>query len=613
MPITHRHLLKIFLLLLVTSVCINAQEHAPRLKLSNDDPKWGEDITVSYTAPDSSPFASPKNMDTLYCAASFSTYMGERGVVVPMKYLQNGKYEATVHILDSTFSVWMEICIPTDRVPDGITNFTVRTADGHRPPGTLLEVTTNYDSAFAADIALYPMHYSSYPAAFDKMNELAGAGLIKTTDTMRHDFLVSLIQKLQEQPQHTPGWYLALSQLYARKRGGDSASKANLYKFAEAIAYDPIYNESNFWNYFFAPAMGSNGKLSFPVEKGRIIAPLINRFPKTEMAKKWLTRVAFDTLLDANIFRAVSNRWSNSHDVDILVSIGQAYNYKKSLLYDPVTALQWFDKAEESIRTNAGFYDGENIYGGMERISSVLADKAEALIVLGRVDEAVTITRGAIPTAKEQFQKTELRTVLAKAYLALGKLESAQREYGILLATSLRGTPDGLDELYKKSKQGDETEDAFKKRLADKYGNAEMLPEVPDFAYITMDGKKGSIKALRGKVVVMDFWFRTCAGCVIEKQSLNELVKKYKGDTNVIFLSVALDDESSMKNYLQHHESGFLIVPNGQAICDAVGVTGFPTHIILGRDGSTLRWDMGGGENSGDLMKPSIDAALAQK
>jgi thiol-disulfide isomerase/thioredoxin len=613
MPITHRHLLKIFLLLLISSVCMYAQKQTPGVRVSNDDPKWGEEINVSYTMSDTSSFASRIGHDTLFCAAIFNTYSGERGVVMPMKPLQKGLYQTSLRIPDSIFSLRIEICTPNEQAPDGTTDFTCRTADGGRPPWTMFDIRENYDSSFTQDIIHYPTHYTSYLAAFDELSTFVGKGQITMSDSAMHEYLLSLIARLKAQELRTPAWYLALSELYGRLRGGDSASQAYLRRFSESAAFDPIYNEHNFWIHYFYPLVGKDGKVSYQDDKERLLTSLVVRFPKTDMAQTWLKWASYDTLMDTNAFHYVSEQWSSSQSAYLLLIIADAYIYKMCPLYDPTTALRWYNKAEESIRTKAGFYSGEDIYGGIWEKEGVIKGKAKALIALGRAEEAVSQLEHGIAASKIDYARTGLRKVLAQAYITLGKFEDAQREYGILLASGMHGMPDGLDELYKKCKQGDETENAFATRLADKYRNAVTLPILQDFSYTTLEGKSGSLKKLHGKVVVLDFWFINCPGCAAEKQSLNRLVDHFKGDTDVVFLSVALDSKPVLQQYLQTHESGFFIVPSGSAICDAAGINAYPTHAILGRDGKTFRWDTGGGENAGDMMISAVQEALAQK
>ncbi len=589
---------------------LHAQE-LPGVKVSNDDPRWGEKISVTYTAAAGSAWASPECADTMYCAAMVRGAHLEHAIIQQMRHVSGPTYQTELTVPDSTHSLWVEIDIPSDRLPNGITVFTCRTRDGKPTSGAVLETSTNIDSALAVDLALYPKDYTAYLKAYDKIQELRQSGAITMSDSLRKVTIISYMDRLLAHPDNTAAWHLALASIYAR-RGRDSLSRISLENAAKSQGFDPLFNDAEFWSSFFAPTMTKSG-LEFPMIPGRILAPLVERNPRTVLAANWIRHMAFDTLLPASSFRKVTDAWAASHDVDVLQSIGQAYGFPKGPLYDPKTALVWYTRAEESARTLSGFYSGDNIWSGMGRLGHILSGKAAMLAALGRSDEAITLARTAMTQAKQPYVKKEIAAVLAKAYLDAGRIEDAKRAFGMALSSSNINSMEGLDLLYAKAKQGDETQPDFAKRLIDTYSHDVDLPPVPDFTFTTLDGMKGSLSGLRGKVVVLDCWFTSCAGCVIEKPSLNKLVEAFAGDTNVVFLSVALNDAKTVNHFLEHTPSKFKIVPDGEEICSKIGVQGYPTHIVIGRNGKTLGFDEGGSENEGEMMKPKIVRALAAK
>jgi len=58
--------------------------------------------------------------------------------------------------------------------------------------------------------------------------------------------------------------------------------------------------------------------------------------------------------------------------------------------------------------------------------------------------------------------------------------------------------------------------------------------DAPDFSAVDMNGNSYSLGILKGKVVVINFWFVECKPCVIEMPELNEIVEKYKSE-EVVF------------------------------------------------------------------------------
>lgn len=590
------------------------------LNISNDDPVWGETITVTYVPPDTSVYARNDNTDTVYCAAIVYTAWGEKGGVVKMTRKNTAtdeaqfkaKYEAQLPIPDSSYKVRLEICIRTDRVPFGIGIFTCKQPNGFPPPGGLFTLTENTDSAFTEERKHYPWNYTAYLKAFDTKVALAEDKGIPFPDSAKRAYLEWLRTMLLEKPDTTMHWYFALADIESRRKNGDSASLAALKMAATHPYKSPLFYDALYWSSFFAPKMSKSGVI-MPYVKSRAIIPLVLAFPHSDMAKMWLQRAAFDSLLDAAVYKKVVQAWQSSQDVDLTKAIASALLQKRTGWYDPQAALLWIQKAELSNRTGSGFYSGENIFGSMGRWDAIAQIKSEALCGLGKADEAIRVAQGALASAKEQYQKNMLGLALAMTYWTKGNIDAAERALGIALASSSRRTSDVLDSLYANRKKTGESKDDYVSRITKEYGSSIELPPLHSFNYQTLDGVKGSIAEHKGKVVVLDFWFVSCPGCIMERNSLNTLVDEFKDNKNVVFLSVCLDGETYLRNHLKNYPRAFPVVPDGQEICDNLGIQGFPTHVILNSEGKTVLWEMGGDKETGAQLKRRINELLQTK
>ena len=64
----------------------------------------------------------------------------------------------------------------------------------------------------------------------------------------------------------------------------------------------------------------------------------------------------------------------------------------------------------------------------------------------------------------------------------------------------------------------------------------------PDFALKDMSGNTVTLESLRGKVVVLNFWSKTCGPCLEEMPDLAELTKIVRERTDVVVLAVSVDE-----------------------------------------------------------------------
>ncbi len=105
-----------------------------------------------------------------------------------------------------------------------------------------------------------------------------------------------------------------------------------------------------------------------------------------------------------------------------------------------------------------------------------------------------------------------------------------------------------------------------------------------DFAFIDGTGRRVTLKDLRGKVVVLNFWATWCAPCIREMPSLDRLAARLKGPG---FALIALneDREGAAKAVPFMARLGLknlpLYVDDRGAVQRALGVGSLPTTILI--------------------------------
>lgn len=84
----------------------------------------------------------------------------------------------------------------------------------------------------------------------------------------------------------------------------------------------------------------------------------------------------------------------------------------------------------------------------------------------------------------------------------------------------------------------------------------------PDFEFLNLKGEKIKLSELKGKIVVINFFFIACPPCIKEIPFLNSLVDKY-GNENIKFISISRwDDIKTLKPFLEKHPIKFDVIPS---------------------------------------------------
>jgi thiol-disulfide isomerase/thioredoxin len=123
-----------------------------------------------------------------------------------------------------------------------------------------------------------------------------------------------------------------------------------------------------------------------------------------------------------------------------------------------------------------------------------------------------------------------------------------------------------------------------------------------------LTGRSYSSRELRGKIVVLNFWFIGCPPCRQEIPALNQLVQQNARRPDVLFLAVALDPAADVQAYVQDHPYAYALVPDGRAVAARYGITSFPTNVVLDRQGNVV-FHAQIHPNMATYLQQAIDAA----
>ncbi|MET3501307.1 peroxiredoxin [Mucilaginibacter rubeus] len=130
----------------------------------------------------------------------------------------------------------------------------------------------------------------------------------------------------------------------------------------------------------------------------------------------------------------------------------------------------------------------------------------------------------------------------------------------------------------------------------------------PEFSFSDLKGKKWTLSKLRGKVVVLNFWFTSCPPCIQEMPKLNELVDHYK-HKDVFFLALTFNDRLKAGAFLSTHKFAYTVLPGSGDADKAYQITSWPASFVIGRDGH-IKTVLGSEEDIAASLSKQIEREL---
>jgi thiol-disulfide isomerase/thioredoxin len=116
----------------------------------------------------------------------------------------------------------------------------------------------------------------------------------------------------------------------------------------------------------------------------------------------------------------------------------------------------------------------------------------------------------------------------------------------------------------------------------------------PDFKVKDLDGKELSLEAVKGKVVLLNFWATWCGPCRAEIPSLIELQTRYKDRLQIIGMVVDDEDENAIREVVKDESINYPVALTTLPVRLAYdGVTALPTVFIINPEGRVVQKHVG--------------------
>jgi thiol-disulfide isomerase/thioredoxin len=140
---------------------------------------------------------------------------------------------------------------------------------------------------------------------------------------------------------------------------------------------------------------------------------------------------------------------------------------------------------------------------------------------------------------------------------------------------------------------------------------------------LTGDAPPLSLGDLPGRVTLINLWGTWCQPCVMEFPHLKEIVRHFGAHDDFRFVSVSYgsDDKDALaaetRRFLQQQQAEFPTYADPgertrRRLIDVAGQIGFPTTVLIGRDGTIRAMWLGYGPGLERQMRELVERELAQ-
>jgi peroxiredoxin len=118
----------------------------------------------------------------------------------------------------------------------------------------------------------------------------------------------------------------------------------------------------------------------------------------------------------------------------------------------------------------------------------------------------------------------------------------------------------------------------------------------PALEYTLLDGRQGDLSALRGKVVLVNFWATSCSVCVKEMPALVDTAAKFKQrGYETLAVAMSYDPPAYVSRFVDSRKLPFLVsIDSGGVWARAFGdVRMTPTTFLLDKRGRIVKRYLG--------------------
>jgi peroxiredoxin len=135
----------------------------------------------------------------------------------------------------------------------------------------------------------------------------------------------------------------------------------------------------------------------------------------------------------------------------------------------------------------------------------------------------------------------------------------------------------------------------------------------PDWTLVDASGKHVSLADLRGRVVLLDFWYTTCGPCNLAMPAVQKLHGRFKRRGVVVYgIDPWQEDSADAIRLMKRKGFTYGLLLDGKDVSTAYHVTAYPTLYAIGVDGKIVFRQEGYGETTEKELADMLDRYLRE-
>lgn len=573
-------------------------------KLAPEKPKWGDTVTVTYDPGIEGAKFLPGDTIYIYYELKFPEFSKNGWAKMDAK---DGTFKCDIMIPEGASFIYMYFITMDGSDQNAALSSMIFRKDGIPAEGAWLwkmawdYSETGYLEAFKNERKLYPENYLVYRSKW-----WADANFKK-------DDLKAIVSKeigalKKKGIKESSGLLWALSCGYLLL-DDEKASREVLRRMVQVYPdrEDTVWALHEYDNQVYYKQLQGEG----PEEVNRLKLELLQKNPRSKNLRDYILQwFSYEkgAPLDLDLVRGGCEAWikDEPENPKPYCTLATAFLKNNS---DMNEAAELIAKALDRLITGKLRLFGDTTGRLTE---SYLLDSYVAAAVIHEKLRDFSAALAEIKTAQALSKKNRPDLFLREASIwrSLGYFNKAEKS---LLEARRRGARNADEELREIYRQRHQSDEGFEAWLAEETKKQSAAPAdkkpAPGFEVKTLDGETLRLADLKGKVVVLNFWYIGCVPCQVEMPGLNKLVEEFKPD-EVVFIGFALDDESHLREFLKKTPFKYRIVAGSSSIAKQYVASAYPTHVFINKQGLIEFIMIGGSPKRHEELRSVIQSLL---